>query len=105
VNQTASREILSQTRIFGSLSTQFGHDPFWWQQDNAPPHHPLPREIALQHKILLWPPYSPDLSPIEQMWAIIQKKLKEKGLAAEEARFQAIFGAWAEALQKMIHNG
>ena len=28
--------------------------------------------------VITWPPYSPDLNPIENLWAIIDKRLKDR---------------------------
>jgi transposase len=29
----------------------------------------------LQIKVIIWPPYSPDLNPIENLWAIMKAKI------------------------------
>ncbi|UYV78732.1 hypothetical protein LAZ67_16002585 [Cordylochernes scorpioides] len=47
-----------------------------YQQDNARPHTAQISQQALQDvQILPWPPYSPDLSPIEHVWDIIGRRL------------------------------
>ncbi|UYV64649.1 Transposase [Cordylochernes scorpioides] len=47
-----------------------------YQQDNARPHTARISQQALQHvQMLPWPPYSPDLSPIEHVWDIIGRRL------------------------------
>ncbi|UYV82472.1 hypothetical protein LAZ67_21002364 [Cordylochernes scorpioides] len=47
-----------------------------YQQDNARPHTARISQQALQDvQILPWPPYSPDLSPIEHVWDIIGRRL------------------------------
>ncbi|UYV81979.1 hypothetical protein LAZ67_21000289, partial [Cordylochernes scorpioides] len=47
-----------------------------YQQDNARPHTARIRQQALQDvQMLPWPPYSPDLSPIEHVWDIIGRRL------------------------------
>ncbi|UYV77475.1 hypothetical protein LAZ67_15001152 [Cordylochernes scorpioides] len=47
-----------------------------YQQDNARPHTARISQQALQDvQMLPWPPYSPDLSPIEHVWDIIIRRL------------------------------
>ncbi|UYV70330.1 Transposase [Cordylochernes scorpioides] len=47
-----------------------------YQQDNARPHTARIRQQALQDvQMLPWPPYSPDLLPIEHVWDIIGRRL------------------------------
>ncbi|UYV77104.1 hypothetical protein LAZ67_14003317, partial [Cordylochernes scorpioides] len=47
-----------------------------YQQDNSRPHTARIRQQALQDvQMLPWPPYSPDLSPIEHVWDIIGRRL------------------------------
>ncbi|UYV72248.1 Transposase [Cordylochernes scorpioides] len=47
-----------------------------YQQDNARPHTARISQQALQDvQMLPWPPYSPDLSPIEHVWDMIGRRL------------------------------
>ncbi|UYV84264.1 hypothetical protein LAZ67_X001696 [Cordylochernes scorpioides] len=47
-----------------------------YQQDNARPHTARISQQALQDvQMLPWPPYSPDLSPMEHVWDIIGRRL------------------------------
>ncbi|UYV84535.1 hypothetical protein LAZ67_X002492 [Cordylochernes scorpioides] len=47
-----------------------------YQQDNARPHTARISQQALQDvQMLPWPPYSPDLSPIEHVWDIVGRRL------------------------------
>ncbi|UYV83620.1 hypothetical protein LAZ67_23001706 [Cordylochernes scorpioides] len=47
-----------------------------YQQDNARPHTARIIQQALQDvQMLPWPPYPPDLSPIEHVWDIIGRRL------------------------------
>ncbi|KFM67742.1 Transposable element Tc1 transposase, partial [Stegodyphus mimosarum] len=47
------------------------------EQDNARPHSARICQHALQGiQMLPWPPYSPDLSPIEHVWDVIGRRLK-----------------------------
>ena len=51
------------------------------QQDNARPHTSKITKAEIQKlKINLlpyWPPYSPDLSPIEVIWAIMKRRIEK----------------------------
>ena len=56
-----------------------------FQQDNATPHtgkraRVSLKEIAEKHglKIMEWPPNSPDLNPIEHLWAELKYQLFKK---------------------------
>jgi transposase len=78
--------------------------------DNLKPHkHPLVRELVEDAggELLLMPPYSPDLNPIELCWSWVKRRVKELAArtvdnvrAAIRSAFRAIpknfFGAWYE---------
>ena len=59
----------------------FGNKPYLFQDDNAPCHRSRAvEEWKRQNHIpqLNWPPQSPDLSPIENIWLVIKNKIKNR---------------------------
>lgn len=79
---------------------------FIWQQDGAPPHSPCFNILynLLNGRIIKWPPFSPDLSPIEQVWAIIKEKLRGKEFRNSDELFEAIRIEWMNIPDETIRN-
>ncbi|UYV62019.1 hypothetical protein LAZ67_1007512 [Cordylochernes scorpioides] len=94
-----------------------------YQQDNARPQTARISQQALQDVPMLpWPPYSPDLSPIEHVWDIIGRRLHalpqprsedelwqmEKPPKKTTAIFLDMTSAfdrvWKEKLREKLHN-
>ena len=74
-------------------------DGFIFQQDNAPPHSAKATKEYLEDKkipLLEWPPHSPDLSPIENIWGIMTKKVYANGKTYKNVNdlWDAIVSAW-----------
>ena len=60
----------------------FGRHQWWYQQDNAPAHKAVSTWQWLQNhhiQVMEWPPYSPDLNPIENLWALLKQEVYKKG--------------------------
>lgn len=71
-----------------------------FQQDNAPCHKAkktlkwFKENLLSQVKTMDWPPTSPDLNPIENIWQIIDQRLKNYSIATKEQLEAAIKEIW-----------
>ncbi|UYV63657.1 hypothetical protein LAZ67_2005199, partial [Cordylochernes scorpioides] len=77
-----------------------------YQQDNARPHTARISQQALQDvQMLPWPPYSPDLSPIEHVWDIIGRRLHALPQPrSEDELWQMVEREWRAIPQDAIHT-
>jgi hypothetical protein len=83
------------------------HGPFGWifQQDGAPAHTSQVTLDWLEESvdvIVDWPPNSPDLSPIEILWAILKKMVSRTNPRTVEDLETALIAAWSLIPQDTI---
>lgn len=84
---------------FEDLKEMFGPIPFIFQQDNAPIHNSRIVKEWIQNQgveLMSWPPYSPDLNIIENVWGWLTRKVYEGGkqFATKEELKCEIRRAW-----------
>lgn len=75
----------------------FDSDDWLLFQDNDPKHNAMIVQNWLVEKcinLVACPPYSPDLNPIENLWAILDKKAKSRHLSTEEDLFKCLTEHW-----------
>ena len=71
-----------------------------FQQDNAACHTSRDSKYAIEvlfgKDYIEWPPNSPDLSPIENVWAIIKEKLEKRSIKNLDDLRENIMDIWAK---------
>ena len=68
-----------------------------FQQDNASCQKSANTLLYLQQqriRVLEWPPYSPDVAPIENLWAIIKQHLNQSGSNSRDDLIQKVTAIW-----------
>lgn len=94
---------LLKNKIFPMFATEFGNS-FVFQQDNASIHTTdLVLEFFIQEDTdtLFWPPNSPDLSPIENLWAILQKRVNKRLKIQSVKNSEELFALADEEVKKI----
>ena len=81
-----------------------------FQQDNDPTHRAAPQIVLAYNKaygssitvLANWPPNSPDLNPIENVWAYVQRRVHARGCSTFEQFKQAVLQELAAVPHKHI---
>jgi transposase len=94
--QTLRKHLLPEIRL---ARRDYGID-MTFMQDNAPCHKTdLIRDFLHQHGIptLDWPPQSPDMNPIENLWHIVKKRRQKKyGIPrTQDELIEQVFDIWS----------
>lgn len=106
INSQKYCEYLTKNNILLDIKNHFG-DEWVWQQDNAPSHsskYTAQNFISKIPRTLNWPPKSPDLSPIEQVWNLMKAKLRGRKFTNADSLYNALSIAWSSISEETIHN-
>ena len=89
----------------------FPGTPCLFQQDNARPHSARVTTAWLRRhrvRVLDWPACSPDLSPIENVWCIMKRRIRQRRPRTVEQLKSCIHQEWAKIplakLQQLISS-
>ena len=105
VNAAEYQAAVLGSQLEAKANAKYGVNKWFFMQDGASMHTSMPTIQAIGPYMNIlpgWPPNSPDLNPIEMLWAIIGRRLagKDFGTTAElDAEVKRI---WAELAQDTI---
>lgn len=80
---------------------------FIFQHDNDPKHTAKKTTEFLEKngiEVLEWPAQSPDINPIEHLWAILDTKLEERSLTKKIVLQEKMVEAWNQIDLQIIKN-
>jgi transposase len=104
------KTILS-THLLPSSRRLFPTGAWWFQQDNDPKHTSrLVQSWLFNHGVqqLDFPPYSPDLNPIENLWADLKRRVEKRNARDIEQLEHDVREEWSRTspifLARLSHN-
>lgn len=91
--------------LLPTVAEHFGESADWWLlHDNDPGRHKSQVLRAFMHnhyiRPLEFPPYSPDLNPIENVWADMDKRMASKPAESKEVLEKQVAEVWAATTQE-----
>lgn len=94
-----SRDYLNvlETKMLPSARDLFGDNSFIYQDDSAPCHRSKivkEWENSRNIEVLEWPGNSPDMNPIENLWAILKQKVRTHRPTNKSELISAISASW-----------
>lgn len=104
LNKEGYNEIL-RTQMLPSAEDLFGENPYIFQQDNDPKHTArINKQWLVDNNIttFAWPSQSPDLNPIENLWSILDSRLKNRAPNTAAELFQTLTQGWYSLERELL---
>ena len=106
MNAASYKQILIH-HLFPSTRRLFPDNVFLFAQDNDPKHKSNVVQTFLHNKgtsVMEWPSYSPDLNPIENLWAILDKQLRARRCNTLDELFKTLQNGWNNLQLKTLQS-
>jgi hypothetical protein len=92
-------QYILENEMLPSADLLFGREDWYFQQDNDPKHTAnVIKQWFIDFDIpkMDWPAQSPDLNPIENLWSILDHRIKSRSPKNKAELFEIIKKAWYE---------
>ncbi len=106
-NQRSIYQEMLEHFILPSADKLYGDADFIFQQDLAPAHTAKGTKSWFNdHGVIVldWPANSPDLNPIDNLWAIIKRKMRDTRPNNADDLKAAIKATWASITREQCHR-
>ncbi len=97
VNAAIYQETLEHFML-PSADKLYGDADFIFQQDLAPAHTAKGTKSWFNDHVLYWPANSPDLNPIDNLWGIVKRKMRDTRPNNADDLKAAIKVTWASII-------
>lgn len=91
-----------------SSARKIGSPKDWiFQQDNDPKHKAHKTMSYFRQsrvKLMDWPPQSPDLNPMENLWSILDQKMDKSTVTNKTLLFEELIKTWEQLDQHYLQN-
>lgn len=108
INGAYYRDVLLSQHLLPSIKEQSG-EFFVFQQDSAPSHRAHDTVALLKQETpefippLLWPPYSPDLNPVDyKIWGVLQERVYQTRIRNVDHLRERLVEEWSRFDQSII---
>lgn len=109
INAQVYRELILEGALEPWTRKHFGSEPYVFQQDSAPAHKAKETVRWLQNHVpdfispTMWPPYSPDLNPMDfSIWGILEAKVSAKKYDTVDGLKKALVREWNRIPQSVV---
>ena len=107
VNSYEYQKIIKDSQIVDILNQQHGEGNWYFMQDGAKPHVSHQTLLFLNKRMSLldnWPANSPDLNPIEHLWAILKYRMRERKPKTIQELIDVIMEEWESIDMSLINS-
>ena len=101
------RQLIKDSNMIETLNDQKGEGNWIYMQDGAPPHKARETQKFLLKRMNLlanWPANSPDLNPIEHLWAILKYRMSADNPKNSIELVRIIKDEWDKLPMTLINN-
>jgi hypothetical protein len=99
--------VLKESDLVTEMDGRVGKYRWYFMQDGASAHTSRSTAEAFREACLIlpgWPPNSPDLNPIEMVWAIMKRRVRKEKPQTKEELQKVITDVWNELDQDLLDH-